>query len=247
MGSGLACDALLRDAHAQTGRGARLDCWRGGVARRGPVRVVAVGRSGRAAGQAAPRRAGRGAGDGGGGRRADGVGAGRPLRGGAARVGAGIWDHAAIPIAAWPVSAEPQSDVRRGGCCLAWLGSVLWPPACLGGAGHRVRCLSGDRAVGGAAALGPVRRWLPGLPGGGSSLGAARRAPGTTRCRCIDRPLFIRKARAEPADLARFHCRLAVGLRRTDLEFMGEVTKDSGGRAADHCPGSATLARYSGR
>src|SRR5215475_15428127 len=26
-----------------------------------------------------------------------------------------------------------------------------------------------------------------------------------------------------------------------------EVTKDSGGRAADHCPGSATLARYSGR
>jgi MFS family permease len=93
---------------------------------------------------------------------------------GAARVGAGIWVRAAVPIAAWPVSAEPQSDVRRGGCCLAWMGAVLRPPACLGGASHRVRRRRGDRAVGGAATPGPLRRRLPGLLDGGSSLGAAR-------------------------------------------------------------------------
>src|SRR4029077_21074443 len=100
----------------------------GGDARRGPVRVVAAGRSGWAAWPEAPRHAGRGAGDGGGGRGANGVDAGRPLPGGAARVGAGIWVHAAIPAAARPVSAVPQSDVRRRGGCLAWMGAVLRPP-----------------------------------------------------------------------------------------------------------------------
>jgi hypothetical protein len=174
---GRPCDALLREAHAEAGRGAGVDGWGGGDARRCPVRVVAVGRSGRAASPEARCHAGRGAGDGGGGRGADGMGAGRPLPGGAARVGAGIWARAAVPGVAWPVSAQPQSDVCRGGCCLAWMGAVLPSAACLGGAGHRVRCLRGDRAVGGAAAPGPLRQRLPGLLGGGSSLGAADREP----------------------------------------------------------------------
>ena len=37
----------------------------------------------------------------------DGVGAGRPRRGGASGVAAGIWPHAAVHAAARPVSAEP--------------------------------------------------------------------------------------------------------------------------------------------
>ena len=36
-----------------------------------------------------------------------------------ARAGAGIWARSAVPAAARPVSAEPQSDVRRRGCWLA--------------------------------------------------------------------------------------------------------------------------------
>lgn len=117
--------------------------------------------------------------------------AGRPLPGGA-RVGAGIWAHPAVPSAARPVSAEPQSDVCRRGCCLAWMGAVLRPPACLGGAGHPVRRLRRDRAVGRAAAPGSLRRRLPGLHVGGSALGAAHADPARARCRCIDRPRLIR-------------------------------------------------------
>src|SRR5260370_38703874 len=61
----------------------------GGDARRGPVRVVAAGRSGRAACQEGRRPAGRGAGDGGGGGGGAGGGRGR-APGGGARAG-GRW------------------------------------------------------------------------------------------------------------------------------------------------------------
>ena len=95
----------------------------------------------------------------------------------------------------------PQYLLRRGpyrlsrnpmyaGEAVVWLGWALFYGrlAIWAGLAIPVRRLRGDRAVGGAAAPGPLRRRLPGLPGGSASLGAALRAAGQARCRGIDQP-----------------------------------------------------------
>jgi phospholipid methyltransferase len=146
----------------------------------------------------------------------------RPARRFPAMRGAGLVTVAAgAGLMAWALAAHyqaaprgwalesgltPQYLLRRGpyrlsrnpmyaGEAVVWLGWALFyrRPAVWGGWPSSAPP-SRDRAVGRAAAPEPLRRRrLPGLPGGGSSLGAApaERREGT-RCRRIDRPRLIR-------------------------------------------------------
>jgi hypothetical protein len=129
------CDALAGEAHAEGGGPTRLGAGSGGVARRRPVRAVAAGPAGGAAwpddSLYAPCRAADGSGRHG----ADEVGIRGPFPSGAAGMGAGVGANSRVPVAQWPISAEPQSDVCRRGSGLAGLDPAVRQPGCRGGAG----------------------------------------------------------------------------------------------------------------
>src|SRR5262249_11438263 len=149
------------EAHAQNGGRDHLDSRGGGNARRCPVRAVAAGPSGPAAGTRRPPPARRGAADRDPGRRPGDLGDGPPLPSRTAGLGAGPPAPTRLPAAARPLSAQPQPDLCRRGHRLARLGPVLPPPGRLGRAGDPMRRLHEDHPVGRTAAPDPLRRQLP--------------------------------------------------------------------------------------
>ncbi len=81
-------------------------------------------------------------------------------------MGAGFWAHAAVPAAAWPVSAWAGLAIG----CAAFAGIVRWEEQRLLG-----RFGDGYRTY-----LAEVPRWVPRPPGAGKD-----------RRRCINRPRLI--------------------------------------------------------